>query len=135
MTGNEAMDDLDDWQALERTSFGGSPELGDGLLVLVLNGVKTASCWAARHGQQTHVGKQMLLCDSAGRPRAVVETLSLERRRYCDIDEAFARAEGEGDQSLAWWRLAHRTFFEAEGLFAEGMLLWCERFRVVRTLP
>jgi uncharacterized protein YhfF len=125
----------DELHNLERTAFGGPPELADGLVVLVLKGVKTASCWAVRHGQQTHVGKQMVLCDSAGRARAVVETLSLERRRYCDVDEEFARMEGEGDLSLAWWRLAHRSFFESEGFFAPEMPLWCERFRVVRTLP
>ena len=135
MTGNKAVNDLDDWEALQWTSFGGPPDQADGLLVMVLNGVKTASCWDARHGQMTHVGKRLVLCDSVGRPRAVVETLSLERRRYCDVDEAFARLEGEGDLSLAWWRLAHRTFFEGEGAFAEDMELWCERFRLVRTLP
>jgi uncharacterized protein YhfF len=135
MIGNQAAIYDDDWQTLERTSFGGPPDLADGLLVLVLKGVKTAACWAARHGRLTHVGKRLVLCDSIGRPRAVVETLSLECRRYCDVDEKFARLEGEGDLSLAWWRLAHRTFFESEGAFAEDMDLWCERFRLVRTLP
>ena len=81
---------------LETTTFGGAAEEADALLALTLDGRKIATCWAARHGQPTHVGKRMVLCDSSGRPRAIVETTALERRRFCDIDEAWARAEGEG---------------------------------------
>jgi uncharacterized protein YhfF len=76
-----------------------------------------------------------MACDSSGQPRVVVETTALDRRRFCDVEEAFARAEGEGDLSRAWWRDAHRDFFEREGGFSEDMELWCERFRVVKILP
>jgi len=120
---------------LDRTEYGGAPEEADALLALTLEGRKTATCWAARHGQFTHVGKRALLCDSAGRHRAIVETVSLELKRFCDVDEAWARAEGEGDLSLDYWRRVHRAFFEREGHFAEDMDLWCERFRVVEVLP
>lgn len=119
---------------LDPTAFGGAPAEADALLALTLEGRKTATCWAARHGQLTQVGKHALLCDSAGRARAIVETLSLELRRFCDVDEAWARAEGEGDLSLDHWRRTHRAFFEREGHFAEDMDLWCERFRVVELL-
>ncbi|MDB5440728.1 MAG: hypothetical protein JWM33_3155, partial [Caulobacteraceae bacterium] len=97
-------------------------------------GRKTGTCWAARHGLETHPGKRVILRDSLGRDRAIVETLSLARRRFCDIDEAWAREEGEGDLSLESWRRVHRAFFEREGGFAEDMDLWCERFRVVGVL-
>ena len=120
---------------METTCFGGPPEEADALLALVLDGRKTATCWAARHGGLSHVGKRMVLVDSRERPRAVVETVSLERRRFCDIDAAWAREEGEGDLSLDHWRRVHRAFFEREGAFAEDMELWCERFRVVESLP
>ncbi len=120
---------------LETTTFGGAPEEAEALLALVLDGRKTATCWAARHGQSTHVGKRTALCDSAGRQRAIVETTALARRRFCDIDAAWARAEGEGDLTLAYWREAHRAHFEREGAFAEDMDLWCETFRVVELVP
>ena len=126
------MEDSADWRGLRRERFGG-PD-AEALLDLVLQGRKTGTCWAARHGVRVCVGERAVFCDSAGRPRAVVETLSLERRRFCDVDAAFARAEGEGDLSLEFWRDAHRRFFEAEGAFAEDMELWCERFRLVRLL-
>jgi uncharacterized protein YhfF len=120
---------------LDRTDFGGEPGEADALLALTLAGRKTATCWAARWGELTHVGKRALLCDSAGRGRAIVETTSLELRRFCDVDERWARQEGEGDLSLRHWRRAHQAFFEREGHFAEDMDLWCEQFRIVELLP
>lgn len=119
---------------LERFRFGDSPEMADELLALVLSGDKTATCWAARHGELTFVGKRMVACDGSGADRAIVETTELTHRRFCDVDEAFAAAEGEGDKSLAWWRDAHRQFFERDGVFSDQMDLWCERFRLVETL-
>lgn len=119
---------------LERFSFGDSPELADELLALVLAGRKTATCWAARDGALTHVGKRMIVCDGRGEPRAVIETVELVRRRFCDVDETLARDEGEGDLSLAWWRDAHQAYFERNGGFADDMDLCCERFRVVARL-
>jgi uncharacterized protein YhfF len=119
---------------LERFAFGDSPALADELLALVLAGRKTATCWAVRDGELTHPGKQIVACDGEGRPRAILETVALERRRFRNVDEAFARAEGEGDLSLAWWRDAHRAYFERNGGFSPDMELWCERFRLVRTL-
>jgi len=121
--------------ALDRTEYGGTPAEADALLALTLQGRKRATCWAARHGELSHIGKRALLCDSAGRPRAIVETMSLARRRFCDVDEDWARAEGEGDLSLDYWRRTHRAFFEREGFFSEEMDLWCEQFRVVEVLP
>lgn len=123
-----------DIQGLERFSFGDSAELADQLLALVLSGQKTATCWAARDGALTTVGKRMVVCDSAGEPRAVIETVELIRRRFADVDAAFARDEGEGDLSLAWWRDAHQAYFERNGGFADDMEVCCERFRVVARL-
>jgi uncharacterized protein YhfF len=120
---------------LDTTTFGGAPDEADALLALALDGRKTGTCWAARHGELTHVGKRMVLRDSAGRARAIVETTALERRRFCDVDEAWARAEGEGDLTLGYWRETHRTYFEREGPFAEDMDLWCETFRIVEQMP
>jgi uncharacterized protein YhfF len=122
-------------EALERTAFGGEPDEADALVALVLQGRKTGTCWASRHGRLSFVGRRVLLCDSSGRPRAVLETLALELRRFCEVDEAWAREEGEGDLSLRRWRDTHRAFFEREGGFSEEMDLWCERFRVVEALP
>jgi uncharacterized protein YhfF len=124
----------DDWTALERFSFGDGPALADDLLELVLSGAKTATCWSDRETVETHVGKRMVACDGAGTPRAVIETVSLEPRAFEAVDAAFARLEGEGDLSLAWWREAHRAYFERNGGFDPKMTLWLEVFRVVQRL-
>lgn len=122
------------WRDLETFSFGDSPALADELAALVLAGRKRATCWAAADGMLTEVGKQMVMLDGEARPRAVIQTVELTLRRFGEVDAAFARDEGEGDLTLAYWRSAHRTYFDRKGQFAEDMTLWCERFRVVEIL-
>jgi uncharacterized protein YhfF len=122
------------WRDLQYFSFGDTPALADELLALVLAERKTATCSAARDGQQTEVCQRWAVRDGAGRLRAVIETTELTQRRWEEVDEAFAHDEGEGDRSLASWRENHRVYFARNGGFAEDMLLWCERFRLVEVI-
>ncbi len=122
------------WRDLETLSFGDGPELAAELAALVIDGRKRATCWAASDGQSTEIGKRMVMLDGAGRPRAVLETVELTLRRFDEVDAAFAYDEGEDDRTLASWRKAHRAYFGRKGQFAEDMLLWCERFRVVERI-
>jgi uncharacterized protein YhfF len=78
-----------DWRSLETFSFGDNPALADELADLVLQGTKTATCWAASQGLLTEVGKRMVMLDGAARPRAVIETVELTERRFPDVDAAF----------------------------------------------
>jgi uncharacterized protein YhfF len=123
-----------DWQSLERFSFGNTPEMADRLAALVISGSKRATCWSVTDGQQTEIGKRMLVLDGQNRPCAVVETIELEQRRFCDVDLRFALDEGEGDETLEQWRDGHQAFFKSEGVFAPDMMLWCERFRLVEVI-
>jgi uncharacterized protein YhfF len=123
-----------EWRNLETFSFGDNPALADELAALVLTGLKRATCWAASDGLLTEVGKRMVMLNSTGKPLAVLETLELVQRPFDDVDAAFAYDEGEGDRSLAFWKRAHRAYFSRKGQFAEGMLLYCERFRVVELI-
>ena len=120
-------------------SFGDSPEMADELLALVLAGAKTATCGVlADYGPGGEampvVGRRDVVLDSKGRRAAVIETLEIELRRFGEVDERFARDEGEGDRTLAWWREAHRNYFERNGGFSADMQLVCERFRLVEPL-
>lgn len=125
-----------DWHDLETFSFGDSPRLADELLALVLEGKKCATCWAVIEGLKgADVGKCMVACDGAGRPRAVLQTLELTQCRFDKVDAVFAFDEGEGDRSLDYWREAHRRYFTRLNLFQPDMMLWCERFRLVMTIP
>ena len=121
-----------DWHHLETFSFGDSPGLADELLGLVLSGAKRATCWAESQGLlSAEVGKMMVVLDGQGVPRAVVKTVELTKRRFDEVDDAFAYDEGEGDRSLQYWREAHTRYFTRLGRYAPDMMLWCERFELV----
>lgn len=129
------MTDAENWQSLDAFPFGDTPELADELLALILAGSKTATCWNAVHGiRGTEVGKCWVVLDGAGAPRAVLRTTEVTQRRFNEMDADFAATEGEGDLSLAYWRRAHQDFFTRESHFAPDMLLYCERFELVRVL-
>ena len=123
-----------DLSTLPRDRFGDTPQLQDELAALVCSGRKVASCGAVNRDSAPQVGMLSLIEDSRGRPRCVIETLRVETRRFADVDEDFARAEGEGDLSLAYWRDAHRAYFERNGGFHPDMMLWCETFCVVQLI-
>lgn len=124
-----------------RFSFGDSPQMADELLALVLAGTKTATCGALRDfegpdaEEKPVVGRRDIVLDGEGRDAALVETVEVTTRRFDEIDERFARDEGEGDGTLRWWRDAHRAYFERNGGFAPDMMLLCERFQLVTALP
>lgn len=122
------------WRDLETFSFGDSPALADELAALVLEGRKCATCWAANEGLLTEVGQRMVMLDGAGQPRAVIETVELNLRHFDQVDAQFAFDEGEGDRTLEFWRRAHLNYFSRQGQFSENMLLWCERFRVIKVI-
>jgi uncharacterized protein YhfF len=66
----------------------------------------------------------------------IVKTTEVTICKYNEVDADFARAEAEGDLSLAYWREAHRRFFsrslpEIGREFSEEMLLVCKRFRLI----
>jgi uncharacterized protein YhfF len=122
-------------------TFGDGPELADELRALVLTGRKTATCfalWEVVAGEETmaRVGDRSVILDGGDEPPCVVETTEVAVRRFDEVDDGFAREEGEGDRSLEYWRGAHRRFFERTlpGIgrrFSEDMPLVCERFRVI----
>ena len=102
---------------------------------------KTATCSAlweleAGGGPVPRPGEMSVVLDGEGEPLCIIETTEVEVRRLDEVGEAFARDEGEGDRSLAYWREAHRSFFSGTlpGIgrrFSEDMPLVCERFRVI----
>jgi uncharacterized protein YhfF len=69
-----------------------------------------------------------------GQSVAVTKIIRLEEKRFCEIDAAFAHAEGQGDLSLYHWRRTHRAFFTREGVFDEKMMLLCKHFERVSAL-
>ncbi|UXI03009.1 ASCH domain-containing protein [Photobacterium sp. TY1-4] len=108
---------------------------------LVTSGAKTATCsmkyWYEDGGEtMPQAGHLQVVTDWHGNPKAIIKITSICECRFADVGEDFARAEGEGDLSLAWWRKAHWDFFSAEcdevGIEpSEQMVLVLEHFQVV----
>jgi uncharacterized protein YhfF len=121
--------------------WGDGPEMADELGALIAAGVKTATCsalweWEAEGESLPETGTVTIVLDGHGQPLCIVETVEVTVRKYNEVDADFAREEGEGDQSLEYWREAHRRFFsrylpKIGREFSEEMPLVCERFRVL----
>lgn len=121
--------------------WGDSPEMADELGALIAEGVKTGTCsavwdWEAEGNPVPEVGLITIVLNGHGEPLCIVETAEVTIRKYNEVDADFARAEGEGNLSLEYWREAHRNFFSRTlpkigREFSEDMPLVCERFKVI----
>ncbi|MFC5970909.1 ASCH domain-containing protein [Halomarina salina] len=122
-------------------SFGDSPELADELGALVVAGEKTATAEArwtfeAEGERAPAPGDYSVVLDGSGDPLCVVETVEVRVVPFDEVDEAFARDEGEGYESVEEWREDHwqyfsRTLSAHDRSPTERMPVVCERFRVV----
>jgi len=119
-------------------SIGDSAELANVLADLVVKGKKTASCGSLASYQADSaspaVGSYHIILNGQQDPVCVIRITSLRLVRFCDVDEAFARKEGEGDLSLTYWRMEHQRFFTQAGNFSEEMELVAEEFEVVEVV-
>jgi len=121
--------------------YGDSSELMDKLIQLVLEGKKTATSgslweWEAEGNPIPKVGDVWIELDGSDNPVCITETVEVTIRKYNKVDADFARAEGEGDLSLKYWREAHKNYFSRTlskigREFSEEMPLICERFKVI----
>ena len=122
--------------------WGDSPALADELGALIVQGTKTATCsalweWEAEGNPIPQPGLVTIALDGRGEPLCIVETVEITIRKYNAVDADFARAEGEGDLSLSYWREAHGDYFsrvlprKTGREFSEEMPLVCEQFRVI----
>lgn len=91
--------------------FGDSPALADELLALVIGGGKRATCGLPDPDEPVEVGGHWVVADGAGAPRVVLRTTQVSHGPLRSGDDAFARDEGEGDLSRAYWLDAHRRYF------------------------
>jgi len=121
--------------------WGDSPAMADELGALIVQRVKTATCsalweWEAEGERIPEPGLMTIALDGRNEPLCIVETVEVSIRKYNEVDADFARAEGEGDLSLHYWREAHRRFFsrvltKIGKQFLPDMPLVCERFKVI----
>ena len=125
-------------------AFGATPAHADGLLALVLNGVKTgtsSSLWDLEStGEPVPLeGELSIILDGAGVPRALIETTRIRIVAFQEVDAEHAHAEGEGDRTLEHWRAVHERYWRDHSADARGyapdMPVVCERFRLRYPVP
>jgi uncharacterized protein YhfF len=140
------------WQAFRRYagldhdnyvvgSFGDSPEMATELADLVIAGIKRATASLVRdyRGDREPMpqpGDFVMMLDGEGQPRFIWRTTEIKIKPLSEVDEAFARDEGEGDRTRDWWVAAHRRYFARqaarEGFELDDEILTVfERFEVV----
>jgi uncharacterized protein YhfF len=128
-------------QCYDVFSFGDSETMADELGALVVQGRKRATTslllWYSMDNDPIpRVGQRSVVTDGKSRPIAIIETRQVDVVPFDEVDADFARAEGEGDGSLAFWVRVHREFFMRECamagiVFEEDMLVVCERFALL----
>lgn len=110
------------------------------LAELVLSGKKQATASLMEHetdvGEGGMVGGYSVVTDFDANPQCVIQTTEVRCLPFSEVDAQFAFDEGEGDQTLEYWRAAHRKFFieccRNLGVeFDESMLICCKRFKVL----
>jgi uncharacterized protein YhfF len=105
----------------------------------VRQGIKTATCSALMGYEKDKTplpqkGDLSIVLDGSGNPVLAIETVSVVILPFNEVSEQFAFEEGEGDRSIAYWRMAHENYFRRNHFaFDEEMLVVCERFKVVHT--
>jgi uncharacterized protein YhfF len=123
-------------------SIGSTPETADEGAALILNGTKTLTSspfWDYPDGKLPFVGALSVLLDGARVPRGIVETTRVEIMPFKAITEEMARAYGEGERTVEWWRRVMGAFYKtsaarhSEVLADDTPLIW-EWFTVVRRL-
>ena len=125
--------------------FGDGAELAAELGDLVRRGVKRASAglaasWDAEGDHLPRAGDLKIVIDWDGEPIAVIEVTDVRVQPFDQVDEAFARDEGEGDRTLAWWRDAHWRYFSREchrrgAQMTQTIPVVCWRFRLIYAVP
>src|SRR5699024_204849 len=97
------------------TTFGGEP---DKLAHLVYDGVKTATTSAydlyEPNEYMPQVGDYNIILDGDENPLCITETLVTEVIPFKYVSAEHAYHEGEGDQTLDYWREVHNDFFKKE---------------------
>ena len=92
------------------------------LVSLVVGGVKRATAgtlewdYVAEREPIEHVGEKLAVLDNDHRHVATIRVTNVELRRFADVPDDFALAEGEGDLSGDDFRASHSAYWSALGL-------------------
>lgn len=96
--------------------FGLGSEDAEELANLVLAGKKRATASLVWEYEEQPENAPVLdgysvVTDYSGKPKCIVQTTELRVVPFNEVDAQFAFDEGEGDQSLDYWRAVHWDYF------------------------
>lgn len=121
--------------------FGNSSEMARELAELVISGKKTATASLVAVNKITPeiapiADGYSVVTDFEGNPLCIIQTTEIRHLPFDEVDAQFAFDEGEGDQTLEYWRDVHWRYFTKEAAelnleFNEKSLVCCERFRLL----
>ncbi len=121
--------------------FGNTSEMARELATIVISGKKTATAslveFNETHPESAPVENGFsVVTDFEGSPLCVIQTTEIRHLLFKEVDAKFAFDEGEGDQTLEYWREVHHQYFTKEAKefnleFNENSLICCERFKLL----
>lgn len=142
-TNSEAGNKISSQSPCQAWSFGDSKHMANDLALLVVSGRKTATAslhWVYAFFNEAipKVGEFNIILNGDEIPMCITKTKEINIIAYDQVGEKFAFDEGEGDQSLEYWRKVHWEFFAREcktmGREPEkNMPIVCEQFILVYT--
>lgn len=97
-------------------SYAGNAEITDALLLLYLEGKKTAGSSLLEDFQSAgdplpRVGNHWIYLNSRNEPCCILRTDRIVTHKFKDVPPEIASAEGEGDGSLEDWRRIHSELY------------------------
>jgi uncharacterized protein YhfF len=102
------------------------------LVEAVMRGDKIATAGLVEEEEKlAEPGERFVVLDYEDEPVGVIEMTDVRVVRAADVDERFARDEGEGFESVADWREAHERFWSHREITDDTPIV-CERFRLVQ---
>lgn len=121
--------------------FSDTPETATELAEIVLAGKKRATASSAAMNELEPEKAPVdhgysVVTDFDGHPICVIRTSEIRHLPFNKVDAQFASDEGEGDQSLDYWRDVHWSYFTKEAAeygfhFDENSIICCERFELL----
>lgn len=121
--------------------FGNTKEMAKDLTELVIAGKKSATASLAKMNELEPAKAPVdrgfsVVTDFEGNPMCIIQTTEIRHLPFNEVDTNFAFDEGEGDQSLDYWRSVHWDYFAREAAesgfeFDEHSIICCERFQLL----
>lgn len=105
----------------------------DYLFDLVLSNRKHGTCCLYEHdNKMSKVGDINIIYNSHNQ-KIKIQITNVHKCRFCDVNEQWAKTEGEEDLSLAYWKKIHLDFFKKEKTdFKSTDMLELNEFTVIK---